>query len=42
MTREYLSEFSKQFEVVLLGYSGAGVKLIHGKNQKQKIVALSL
>jgi hypothetical protein len=30
-------EFSKKFETVLLGYSGAGGKLIHEKNQKQKI-----
>jgi hypothetical protein len=28
---------SKKFETVLLGYSGAGGKLIHEKNQKQKI-----
>jgi hypothetical protein len=32
-----LSEFSKKFEVVLMGYSGAGGKLVHEKNQKQKI-----
>jgi hypothetical protein len=30
-------EFSKKFETVLMGYSGAGGKLIHEKNQKQKI-----
>ncbi len=34
---EYLREFSKKFETVLMGYSGAGGKLIHEKNQKQKI-----
>ncbi len=32
-----LREFSKKFETVLMGYSGAGGKLIHEKNQKQKI-----
>jgi hypothetical protein len=26
-----------KFEMVLMGYSGAGGKLIHKKNQKQKI-----
>ncbi len=36
-TCEYLREFSKKFEKVLMGYSGAGGKLIHEKNQKQKI-----
>ncbi len=34
---EYLREFSKKFETVLTEYSGAGGKLIHEKNQKQKI-----
>jgi hypothetical protein len=34
---EYLLEFSKKFETVLMGYSGAGEKLIQEKNQKQKI-----
>ncbi len=34
---EYLREFSKNFETVLLGYSGAGGKLIDEKNQKRKI-----
>ncbi len=34
---EYLREFSKKFEMVLMEYSGAGGKLIHEKNQKQKI-----
>ncbi len=34
---EYLREFSKKFETVLMGYSGAGGKLIDEKNQKQKI-----
>jgi hypothetical protein len=35
--REYLREFSKKFETVLMRYSGAGGKLIDEKNQKQKI-----
>ncbi len=34
---EYLREFSKKFETVLMEYSGAGGKLIYKKNQKQKI-----
>jgi hypothetical protein len=34
---EYLREFSKNFETVLIGHSGAGGKLIHEKNQEQKI-----
>jgi hypothetical protein len=34
---EYLREFSQKFETVLMDYSGAGGKLIHEKNQKQKI-----
>ncbi len=34
---EYLREFSKKFETVQMVYSGAGVKLIDEKNQKQKI-----
>jgi hypothetical protein len=29
--------FSKKFETVLMEYFGAGGKLIHQKNQKQKI-----
>jgi hypothetical protein len=29
--------FSKKFETVLMGYSGAGGKLIDEKNQKRKI-----
>ncbi len=37
LTCEYLLEFSKKFELVLMGYSGAGGKLIYEKNQKQKI-----
>ncbi len=37
MTCEYLREFSKKFETVLKGYSGAVGKLIHKKNQKQNI-----
>ncbi len=34
---EYLREFSKKFETALIGHSGAGGKLIHEKNQEQKI-----
>jgi hypothetical protein len=34
---EYLREFSKKFETLLTEYSGAGGKLIHEKNQQQKI-----
>ncbi len=34
---EYLREFSKKFKTVLMWYSGAGGKLIHEKNRKQKI-----
>jgi hypothetical protein len=34
---EYLGEFSKKFETVLLGYSRTGGKLIDEKNQKRKI-----
>ncbi len=34
---EYLREFSKNFKTVLMWYSGAGGKLIHEKNRKQKI-----
>ncbi len=34
---EYLREFSKKFETALMIYSGAWGKLIHEKNQKQKI-----
>ncbi len=37
LTCEYLREFSKKIETVIMGYSGAGWKLIHEKNQKQKI-----
>ncbi len=37
LTCEYLREFSKKFETVLMEYSGARGKLIHEKNQKQKI-----
>jgi hypothetical protein len=37
LTCEYLREFSKKFETVLMGYSGPRGKLIHEINQKQKI-----
>jgi hypothetical protein len=36
-TGEYLREFSKKIEMVLMEYSGAEGKLIHEKNQKQKV-----
>jgi hypothetical protein len=42
LTCEYLHEFSKKFKTVLMGYSGAGGKLIHKKYQKPKILTLSL
>ncbi len=32
----YLCEFLNKIVMVLMGYSGAGGKLIHEKNQKQK------
>jgi hypothetical protein len=38
LTCEYLHEFKKKFGTVLMEYSGAGGKLIHEKNQKQKIL----
>ncbi len=37
LTFEYLCEFSKKFETVLMGYPGAWGKLVHEKNQKSKI-----
>ncbi len=37
LTCKYLCKFSKKFETVLMEYSGAGGKLIHQKNKKQKI-----
>ncbi len=37
LTCDDLREFSKKLETVLMQYSGAGRKLIHQKNQKQKI-----
>ncbi len=36
LTCEYLREFSKKFETVLMGYSGARGKLIHKKNRSKK------
>jgi hypothetical protein len=39
---EYLREFSKKFETVLIGYSGAGGKLIHKKPEAKNLVTLSL
>ncbi len=36
LTRQYLREFSKKFETVLMEYSGAGGELIYGKNQIKK------
>ncbi len=35
--REYLREFSKKFEMFLMGYSGARGTLIYEKNLKAKI-----
>ncbi len=35
--REYLREFSKKFEMILLGYSGAQGTLIYEKNLQSKI-----
>ncbi len=32
----YIREFSKKFETVLMGYSGAGGKLIHKKTRSKK------
>jgi len=37
LSRKYLHEFSKKFEVAIMVYSGAWWKLIHEKNQKSKI-----
>ncbi len=37
LTCEYLREFTKKFETVLMQYFVVGGKLIHQKNQKQKI-----
>ncbi len=42
LTCEYLREFSKKFETVLMGYSGAGGKLIHKKLEAKNLVTLSL
>ncbi len=37
LSYKYLCDFWKKFEMILMGYSGAGGKLIHKKTQKQKI-----
>ncbi len=37
LTCEYLHEFLKKFETLLMEYTGAGGKMIHVRNQKQKI-----
>jgi hypothetical protein len=37
LSREYLREFSKKFEMAVMVYSHAWGKLIHEKNQKSKI-----
>ncbi len=37
MTCEYLQEFSKKFEMILMLFSGAWGKMIHEKNLQQKI-----
>ncbi len=42
LTCEYLREFSKKFETILKGYSGAGGKLIHEKPEAKILVNLSL
>jgi hypothetical protein len=34
---EYLHEFSKKFEMILMLLSGAWAKVVHEKNLKQKI-----
>jgi hypothetical protein len=34
---EYLREFLKKFEMILMSLSGAWAKVIHEKNLKQKI-----
>jgi hypothetical protein len=39
---EYLRDVSKKFETVLMGYSGAGGKLIHKKTRSKNLVTLSL
>jgi hypothetical protein len=33
---EYLRDFWKKFEMILMGYSRAGGKLIHKKNRSKK------
>ncbi len=43
LTCDYLREFSKTFETVLMEYSGAGGKLIHEKKSEAKnLVTLPL
>ncbi len=37
LSREYLREFSKKFEMTVMLYLGAWGKLIHEKNQKSTI-----
>jgi hypothetical protein len=37
LTCEYLREFSKKIEMILMLFSGAWGKVIHEKNLKQKI-----
>jgi hypothetical protein len=37
-SREYLCEFLKKFEMVLMVFSGAGGKMIHKKNLNKKIL----
>jgi hypothetical protein len=39
---EYLSEFWKNFEMTLIGYSGAWGKLMNEKPEVENLVALSL
>ncbi len=43
LTCKYLREFLKKFKTTLMGYSGAGGKLIHEKKpEAKKLVTLSL
>jgi hypothetical protein len=43
MSFQYLREYSRIFETVLMGYSGAWVKLIHEKKPEVvNLMALSL
>ncbi len=41
LTSEYLREYSKKFETVLMGHSGAGRKLIHEAKKSRDTVPLN-